>query len=321
VRPPAPEFSVIVPTFKRPRALGRLLAALSNLDYPRDRFEVIVVDDGSGDDVNPIVERFRGELDVAIMLQENTGPAGARNRGAAHAQGRYLAFIDDDCKPVPGWLKAYHNALESAPEAACGGPTENVLRMNLFSAATQKLADFLHGRNYPTAPNGAFFAANNLCVPRSGFLDAGGFDATMRFGEDREFCHRWTSLGKEFRYAPEARVGHSHQLGLWSFLRLHFRYGHGSGVFRRICAAKGLPQARFNGLSWYWKLVGAGQREDSGGRGLLLCGLLALSQVATAAGMAWSGLECWLGNGAAALRREQGCRVEKTPGALRRTPR
>src|SRR4051794_19726519 len=101
-----PFFSVIIPTRDRPEQLVACLRSLGALAYPRDRFEVIVVDDGSTTALEPIVGRSRGELHLALLKQSNAGPAAARNTGAAHAKGEFLAFIDDDCSPASDWLQA-----------------------------------------------------------------------------------------------------------------------------------------------------------------------------------------------------------------------
>ena len=92
---PLPFCSVIVPTRARPRHLAGCLSALRALDYPPERLEVIVMDDVEGD-----------------------GPAAARNRAAEGARGELLAFTDDDCRPVRGWLRALAVRWLEEPAAA-----------------------------------------------------------------------------------------------------------------------------------------------------------------------------------------------------------
>ncbi len=99
---PPIDFSIIVPTFQRPEGLRRCLAALLRMDYPADRYEVIVVDDGSDPPVEPLVREAVGAATCRFIRQENHGPGPARNAGAAQARGRWLAFTDDDCAPRPG---------------------------------------------------------------------------------------------------------------------------------------------------------------------------------------------------------------------------
>src|SRR5271170_7752963 len=99
------DFSIVVPTYNRPRQLAACLAALARLDYPRDRFHVVVVDDGSASPMDTVIAAFRDRLDIECHRQANSGPGPARNRGARSAKGRILAFTDDDCAPHSDWLK------------------------------------------------------------------------------------------------------------------------------------------------------------------------------------------------------------------------
>src|SRR5512137_1175434 len=99
-----PSASVVIPTFRRPAALRRCVEALARLDYPRDRLEVLIVDDGGGGVSNLDLGELPRDLQVRVVEQENRGPASARNRGAREAEGELLAFTDDDCRPRPSWL-------------------------------------------------------------------------------------------------------------------------------------------------------------------------------------------------------------------------
>jgi len=104
--PRPPFFSIVVPTCDRPRQLAACLQSLARLDYPRDRFEVIVVDDGTTTAAPALVVEMKAGPDVRLVRQPHAGPAAARNLGASHARGSLLAFTDDDCAPAPDWLWA-----------------------------------------------------------------------------------------------------------------------------------------------------------------------------------------------------------------------
>lgn len=136
--------SVIIPTFNRPRQLQACLAALTATTYPRDRFEVVVVDDGGGADLQPIIDAAHASLDVRLARQANGGPASARNAGAALARGALLAFTDDDCLPDPDWLPALARRAAAQPGHLIGGATVNVVETNPFSAASQHLVSYLY---------------------------------------------------------------------------------------------------------------------------------------------------------------------------------
>lgn len=282
------DFSIVVPTYRRHQSLLQLLEAVACLNYPRDRFEVIVVDDGSAVPLEPAVIGFQERFPVRLLRQENSGPAAARNRGARESRGGYLAFTDDDCLPEPDWLGEIEKALQAAPGAVCGGRTVNGAPGNLPTQATQLLLDYLYERYNPAVTSGAFYPTNNMAVPRVRFMELGGFDERLRFGEDREFCYRWQAHGGPFRFAPQAVIRHSHPVGLGTFLRLHFLYGCGTGRFRSMCRLKGMSSPGYSSPLWYLGLLGYGFQREPGWRGGALSLLLAASQAASLAGVLYA---------------------------------
>lgn len=110
-----PFFSIIVPAYERPGNLDACLGALAQLDYPRDLFEVIVVDDGSRVAPEPIAKPYSEQMNIRLLVQEHTGPATARNTGALQAKGEVLAFTDSDCSVDKGWLKVLAEAFDRTP--------------------------------------------------------------------------------------------------------------------------------------------------------------------------------------------------------------
>lgn len=234
-----PFISIIIPTYNRPDQLCACLECLAGLDYPRDRFEVIVVDDGSDTSPQEIVDSVRDRLDARLLRRPNGGPAAARNAGAAQARGAFLAFTDDDCFPAPDWLYELAVCFSGKPDHAVGGRTLNGLDKNPFSAFSQMIIDTAY-RHYNRDPERAsFFASNNLAVPAEAFRAAGGFDPGFRTSEDREFCDRWIHLSHGLMYAPRAVVSHANNLSFFSFCRQHFNYGRGAFRFYRARALRG----------------------------------------------------------------------------------
>src|SRR5215475_3933697 len=109
--------SVIIPTFNRGNALLRTLDALARVDYPADRWEAIVVDDASAENVGAVVRKMERERFRLRYIQQpkNAGPAAARNRGASEALGEYLIFIDNDIEVQPDFLRAHLKTLSENP--------------------------------------------------------------------------------------------------------------------------------------------------------------------------------------------------------------
>ncbi|WP_432978693.1 glycosyltransferase [Dactylosporangium sp. CA-233914] len=97
--------SVIVTTYERPAALHDCLAALCEQTLPRERFHVVVVDDGSAESAELVVLPFLDRLDLTfIRLETNAGPGAARNVGIEAGRGDILYFLDDDDEPAPRCL-------------------------------------------------------------------------------------------------------------------------------------------------------------------------------------------------------------------------
>ena len=275
-----PAVTVVVPTFARPERLAACLAALA-AQTMRD-FAVIVVDDGSDPPVRGVVEAARGFADgqLRYLRQDNAGPAAARNRGAGAADGPWLAFTDDDCRPRPDWLAALAAAAEAAPGALLGGHTVNGEVGNLFSEASQDLIGFLE------AEDRAYFASNNLACPADGFAGLGGFAESFPLagGEDRDFGLRWGAAGRPVAHVADAVVDHHHALDPRGFWRQHANYGRGARHMRGRNAAVAEGAAhRFARLGWYARLVSWPVRTRQP-KGLRRAGLLAAAQVATAWG-------------------------------------
>ena len=281
-----PFFSVVIPTYARARQLTACLQSLVRLDYACDRFEVIVVDDGSETPAEAVVAAFRDRINVTLLTQRHAGPAMARNTGAARARGEFLAFTDDDCAPAPEWLQALAECFAATPDRLIGGRTLNALPHNPYSTASQLLIAYLY-TYYNACPDQArFFASNNLALPARRFQALGGFDTTYTrtAAEDRELCDRWLQHGYRMTYAPEALVYHAHALTFRGFWRQHFNYGRGAFRFREARAYRGQQRMRIEPLSFYVDLLRYPFSRARGRRALLLAGLLLLSQVAHAAG-------------------------------------
>ena len=277
------KFSVVVPTHCRPAPLARCLQALAGQDFPKNDFEVIVVDDGGA---IPAVSSGPGCV-FQLLRQDRRGPAAARNAGAAIASGEFLAFTDDDCRPAPDWLACLAALLAGTPDELVGGPIVNDLTENPFSTASDLLLDYLY-RHYSHDGTGpAFLATCNLAMRRSHFDEIGRFDERFPIaaGEDREFCDRWRYSGRRIRFASGAVVHHAHSMEWRGFMRQHFNYGRGAWYFRRARARRNLPGPRIEPLRFYLGILRSPfiLPRPAGPR-VRMSALLALSQIVYAAG-------------------------------------
>jgi glycosyltransferase involved in cell wall biosynthesis len=276
-------FTIIIPTYGRPKQLKECLDSVTGLAYPEEGFEVVVVDDGSRTSLDEIVNAFRKRINVKLLRQENAGPAAARNKGALESGGKYLAFTDDDCKPSSDWLVKLEAALNSDPELLVAGRTVNDLPGNPFSAASQHVADFLY--SYYNRNGARFIASNNMALSKEQFIKVGGFDITfpLAAAEDREFCDRYLHLGYKTVYAPEALVRHVHPLTLGKFVKQHFNYGQGAHRFHKIRNSRSREGVKIEPLDFYTGLILYPWKTSCRNKTLLSL-LIALSQAANAAG-------------------------------------
>lgn len=281
-----PYISIIIPTYRRPGRLAVCFQSLASLDYPQDHFEVIVVDDGSQQPPETLVADFRECFDVMLLKQTHTGPATARNTGAAQAKGEFLAFTDDDCEPAADWLQTLAQRFAATPDFAIGGRTLNGLPNNPFSTASQMLIDYLYAYYNADPLQARFFASNNMALPSNRFNKVGGFDTTFprAAGEDRELCDRWLNHGFQMIYAPEVLVRHSHSLTCRNFWKQHFNYGRGAFFFQQARARNGCERSRMEPVSFYLNLMRAPFKLTKGPGAPLLAALLFLTQCANAAG-------------------------------------
>lgn len=213
--------SIIAPTHNTGRRVLDLLDALDRQTFPRERFEVILVDDASGDDT-PDLAAGGGRATV-IRLEEHGGPYVARNRGIEAACGELLAFTDGDCVPDPRWIERGVAAFERGDVDLLAGHLDTPLgdRPNLatlFDAG-------LHYDQERYASEG-YAAGGNMWVRRSTLERFGHFNERLLTGGDQEFGRRVTSAGGTIRYARDVIVGHAARTSLRSVAKKQFRLGY-----------------------------------------------------------------------------------------------
>lgn len=119
--PPAasgqPRISIVTATWNRENLLPRAIESVREQTW-RD-WELIVVDDGSTDGTQSVVEKFLDDPRIRYFRQERAGAAAARNRGLAEARGEIIGYLDSDCQYYPGALAAIAKAFESGEDLGC----------------------------------------------------------------------------------------------------------------------------------------------------------------------------------------------------------
>lgn len=163
------EITVVIPSYNRKKLLARALDALKKQDLPQDRFEVIIVDDGSTDGTEKIVDNYRDKVkNLKYLRQEHKGPASARNLGIRQAKGETIAFTDSDCEVMPDWLK---KILETFSNNRIIGIAGRVITERAH------ITPFTH----QVVASGDDFASCNMAFKRSVLRELGGFDENFIF--------------------------------------------------------------------------------------------------------------------------------------------
>ncbi len=232
-----PAASVIIVARDRRRDLEAALAALAAQRLQGASFEVLVVDDGSGDGTWEMLAA-RSESGAAagegaslraLRHERSVGPGAARNGAARAASGDVLVFLDSDCVPHAGWLEAMLAPLRDPAVGAVGGaevldPSEPALARAFHFVLTSGLTTGgIRGRAGRRA--GRYRPRTfSLALRRDAFERAGGF-AGLRNGEDIDLSLRVARLGLGLVYAPEARVFHRRRRTVGAFVRQCFAMG------------------------------------------------------------------------------------------------
>lgn len=230
-----PTVSVIIPVKDRAEELRRCLASLAGLDYPQEKLQVIVVDDGSSDDSAPVA-RQAGAL-VLPSGGTGRGPAAARNVGATAATGELLAFIDSDCSASPKWLAELIPAFDDPGMVAVGGLVDGMCTestVDRYEAVMSSLSLGSRERFGKGGDDTFYLPSCNLLVRRPAFLAARGFDEAMHVGEDVDLTWRLREAGWTIAYLPAGRVLHEHRSTVRSFMSRRFDYGTSEGHLQRL---------------------------------------------------------------------------------------
>ncbi len=199
--------SVILPHLNQPEILARTVEALEAQDFPRDRFEIIVVDNGSNDAALAELHALGARRGLRIDAESEPGPGPARNRGVAIAHHDRLAFIDADCVPDTQWLSAAMRCLDARPDGAIGGDVRILLeRPGQFTVLEAYESVFAYRQKEYIERQG-FSGTGNLAMTRATYDRVGPFRG-LDVAEDREWGQRATALGIGIHYCPGMIVYH-----------------------------------------------------------------------------------------------------------------
>jgi cellulose synthase/poly-beta-1,6-N-acetylglucosamine synthase-like glycosyltransferase len=214
--------SVIVPAYDAAATIRACLEGLLAQEVPRDRYEVILVDDGSFDNTREIA----CEYEIRLIAQSHQGPAAARNRGVAEAEGEIVLFTDADCVPSENWVAEMIRPFNDDEVIGVKGAYRTQQRgivprfvqceyeERYERMAKQRRIDFIDT-----------YAAG---YRRTEFLEHGGFDVSYPSAsvEDQEFSFRLAERGYKMVFNPRALVYHEHPNTLAAYFKRKFNVGY-----------------------------------------------------------------------------------------------
>ena len=113
-------YSFIIPVFNRPQEVKELLESFLNVNFPDD-FEIVLVEDGSTETSETVVDEFSKKLSISYYFKQNSGPGDSRNFGMKQAKGNYFIILDSDCLLPPHYLTTVDSFLNSDFHHCFGG--------------------------------------------------------------------------------------------------------------------------------------------------------------------------------------------------------
>jgi glycosyltransferase involved in cell wall biosynthesis len=242
------KISVVIATCNRLSMLKNCLKSLEQQLYPKDLFEVVVVDDGSSDDTGSFLQSFSSgtTLRFRAVFHPNKGVSFSRNVGIEKASFDIIAFTDDDCILPLDWLEKISSCWESVDKsvAGIGGPLHTVTSQN-DSFVSQYLSYVDEFNHIPVIKAGIirpvhvsrltgreiipYLRTSNASFRKSCLLEVDGFDPSFRIpgGEDPDLCYRLLGKGYRFQFEPCLEVYHNSRESIRAYFKSLGNYVRG----------------------------------------------------------------------------------------------
>jgi glycosyltransferase involved in cell wall biosynthesis len=225
------KLSVIVPCYNRLDELEELFPSLEKLTLSRDKFEIIVVDDGSSDGTEDYVVSYKSVsgISFAFYKQENQGPGAARNLGLENSTGDFYIFVDSDVIVPVHWLEEVFNKINEENLDAFGGPDKAhesfspVLKAIDYAMTSFITTGGLRGKKGKKLAK--FFPRSfNMGLSKNTYDKIGGF-GSLRHGQDIEYSNRIIKSGAKVEFLENAYVYHKRRTSLKKFFKQAFNWG------------------------------------------------------------------------------------------------
>ena len=220
-------FSIIIPVYNRPQEIDELLESLTKQAFS-DTFEVIIIEDGSSEKSDTIIEKYKNQLDLNYFYKQNSGAGATRNFGMQQAQGNYFIILDSDVILPKYYLSAIKKALEINFTDAFGGPDaahksftslQKAINYSMTSVLTtggirgkkQGVGKFQH-RSF------------NMGLSKKAYEKTQGF-SKMKNGEDIDLTFRLWENNFKTQFIEKAFVYHKRRSSIQQFFNQTFGFG------------------------------------------------------------------------------------------------
>ncbi|MGM0635009.1 MAG: glycosyltransferase [Bacteroidota bacterium] len=221
------DFSFIIPVYNRPQEIDDLLKSMTKL-YFDDSFEVVIIEDGSSNKSDAVIEKYQDELSISYYYKENTGPGDSRNYGMNKARGNYFIILDSDVLLPNHYLNSVQEELKKNYVDCFGGPD----RAHKNFSDIQKAIDFTMTSFLTTGGiRGSKIAVQNfeprsfnMGISQKAFQQSGGF-AKIHPGEDPDLSIRLKQMGFFTKLIPSAYVYHKRRIDWAKFQKQVTKFG------------------------------------------------------------------------------------------------
>ncbi len=220
-------FSIIIPVYNRPQEIEALLQSIVNQSFQQN-FEVVIVEDGSTDKCDAIVENYQDKLNINYLFKENSGAGQSRNYGMQHANGNYFIILDSDVLLPIHYLEEVHKVLTTDFTDAYGGADAshssftNLQKAINYSMTSVLTTGGIRGKKQSV---GKFQPRSfNFGISKKAFESTNGF-SRMQYGEDIDLTFRLWKNGFETQFIENAFVYHKRRSNLSQFYKQTFNFG------------------------------------------------------------------------------------------------
>jgi len=224
-------FSVVIPVYNRPDEVSELLQSIE--DQNVKPFEVIVVEDGSTQKCDDVVNQFKKSLNIHYWFKENEGPGLTRNFGVEKSSGNWIIFFDSDCTLPRDYFNSVQEAISQFNFDGFGGPDkEHESFTNIQKAISYSMTAFITTggiRGSKKSMEKFKPRSFNMGIKKEKFLEVNGF-RDLRFGEDLDLSFRLEDMQNSLVLISEAYVYHKRRT---SFLQF-YKQVHNSGIARVV---------------------------------------------------------------------------------------